>query len=89
MLYRDFTNAYPIFLTFYVECAYCELYYHKKNDGKNDSAEYCYGCPLRKLGTNYDTKDIGCMQEGHPYYNWYNDETKENAEKVYQAIKDN
>lgn len=66
------------------ECAYCELYLYTVSA----KIYYCFECPLRpKYSKDYDEYDYGCLQQNHPFNIWWDNKTKENAQKVLDLIK--
>ena len=66
------------------KCAYCELYRHTESV----KFYYCFKCPLRpKYSKDYDKYNFGCHQQNHSFKIWYNNNTKENAQKVLDLIK--
>jgi hypothetical protein len=68
-------EAIPELTNLLCNCAYCELYY-------NDD---CTGCPINL--SNANIRECGCRQENHPFLNWCDYHSKENAQKVLFLIK--
>ena len=80
-------DKYPELNEFEAECAYCELYLRKDN--------MCDKCPLNYVSTTvkrpvkYKEVRIDCYDHKHPYKKWLNHQTKRNAQKVLDLIKNN
>jgi hypothetical protein len=61
-------------------CGFCELYFKDRS---------CKGCPLNLKNKVYSEEDncgCGCHEKNHPYDNWMNNSTVENAQVVLDLI---
>ncbi len=61
-------------------CGYCEKYH-------NNGLSTCQGCPLNLHGDKKRIDDASCAISGHPYNNWMESKTKEDAQIVLDLIK--
>lgn len=71
----DLLFCYPELRNIRAACGYCQKYLMLLN---------CKGCPLNIINNGF--YEAGCHQAGHPYNDWIEDPTKENAQKVLDLI---
>lgn len=68
------------------ECSYCELFMAFYN-GRNICNK---NCPLFIKNSDWDETrfiGVGCRAKNHPYHIWCEDESKENAIRILELIK--
>ena len=69
-------EAIPVLKKLPSNCSYCSLFASMMYD--------CKGCPLQINQNMLQTS--GCVRLGHPYNTWFDDKTRENAQKVLDLI---